>query len=139
MNKITISLLAAVVLAFAPAAVAQSLQTYFNFTTYGTQSGGAALADLTGHTIGNATICILLLSDSSLDDGSRQMLKEVGVWLRCNGEGIYGSRAWKIPGEGEMVNGKLKQMPFRTAVGFKVELNQPIVSASAGNDSPLKN
>jgi hypothetical protein len=37
-------------LALAPAAVAQSLQTYFNFTTYGTQSGGAALADLTGHT-----------------------------------------------------------------------------------------
>ena len=50
MKKITISLFAAVVLAFAPAAVAQSLQTYFNFTTYGTQSGGAALADLTGHT-----------------------------------------------------------------------------------------
>ncbi len=50
MKKITISLLAAIVLAFAPAAVAQSLQTYFNFTTYGTQSGGAALADLTGHT-----------------------------------------------------------------------------------------
>ena len=50
MKKFTISLLAAVVLAFAPAAVAQSLQTYFNFTTYGTQSGGASLADLTGHT-----------------------------------------------------------------------------------------
>ena len=50
MKKITISLLAAVVLAIAPAAVAQSLQTYFNFTTYGTQSGGASLADLTGHT-----------------------------------------------------------------------------------------
>jgi hypothetical protein len=50
MKKIIISLLAAVVLAFAPAAVAQSLQTYFNFTTYGTQGGGAALADLTGNT-----------------------------------------------------------------------------------------
>ena len=50
MKKIIISLFTAVVLAFAPAAVGQSLQTYFNFTTYGTQSGGAALADLTGHT-----------------------------------------------------------------------------------------
>ena len=29
--------------------------------------------------------------------------------------------------------------PFRTAVGFKVELNQPIVIASASNDSRLKN
>jgi len=50
MKKITISLLAAVVLAFALVAGAQSLQTYFNFTTYGTQSGGAVLADLTGNT-----------------------------------------------------------------------------------------
>jgi len=176
---------------------------------------------------GNAAICISLLPDGSLDDGCRQMLKEVGVWMRCNGEGIYGSHAWKIPGEGEIVNGKLKQlpggglrqqhadfkfspqdfrftigtngclyaycltvpapgtqlkitsfgtdakllagpvqsvsllggadklvwkqepdglvidcpkqMPFRTAVGFKVELNQPIVSASNRNDFPLKN
>ena len=50
MDKIIISLFAAVLLALAPAAVAQSLQTYFNFTTYGTQGGGASLADLTGHT-----------------------------------------------------------------------------------------
>lgn len=55
MKKNTVSLLAAVVLALAPAAAAQTLQTYFNFTTYGTQSGGAALADLTGHTIGTLT------------------------------------------------------------------------------------
>jgi alpha-L-fucosidase len=60
---------------------------------------------------GNAAICISLLPDGSLDDGSRKMLREVGVWMRRNGEGIYGSHAWKIPGEGEMVNGKLKQLP----------------------------
>jgi alpha-L-fucosidase len=60
---------------------------------------------------GNAAICISLLPDGSLDGGSRTMLKEVGVWMRRNGEGIYGSHAWKIPGEGEMVNGKLKQLP----------------------------
>lgn len=60
---------------------------------------------------GNAAICISLLPDGSLDEGSRQMLEEVGMWMRRNGEGIYGSHAWKIPGEGEMVNGKLKQLP----------------------------
>jgi alpha-L-fucosidase len=60
---------------------------------------------------GNAAICISLLPDGSLDEGSRKMLKEVGVWMRRNGAGIYGSHAWKIPGEGEIVNGKLKQLP----------------------------
>jgi alpha-L-fucosidase len=39
------------------------------------------------------------------------MLKEVGVWMRRNGEAVYGSHAWTIPGEGEMVNGKLKMLP----------------------------
>jgi alpha-L-fucosidase len=60
---------------------------------------------------GSAAICISLLPDGSLDNGCVTMLKEVGEWMRRNGEGIYGSHAWKIPGEGEIVDGKLKQLP----------------------------
>lgn len=60
---------------------------------------------------GNAALCISLLPDGSLDEGSLKMLKEVGIWMRRNGEAVYGSRAWKIPGEGEMKNGKLKMLP----------------------------
>lgn len=60
---------------------------------------------------GNAAICISPLPDGSLDEGSLKMLKEVGVWMRRNGESVYGSRAWKTPGEGEIVNGKLKMLP----------------------------
>jgi len=60
---------------------------------------------------GNAAICISILPDGSLDEGSINMLKEVGVWMRRNGEAVYGSRAWKIPGEGEIINDKLKMLP----------------------------
>lgn len=60
---------------------------------------------------GNAAISIAILPDGSLDEGSLKMLKEVGVWMRRNGEAVYGSRAWVIPGEGEMVNDKLKMLP----------------------------
>lgn len=60
---------------------------------------------------GNACICVSLLPDGSLDEGSLRMLKEVGVWMRANGQGIYGSKAWTIPGEGDVVNGRLKQLP----------------------------
>lgn len=60
---------------------------------------------------GNAAICISLLPDGSLDEGSEKMLKEVGEWMRKNGEAVYGSHAWLIPGEGEHVNGKLKMLP----------------------------
>lgn len=60
---------------------------------------------------GNAAICVSMLPDGSLDEGSLKMLKSVGEWMRRNGEAVYGSRAWKIPGEGEQVNGKLKMLP----------------------------
>lgn len=60
---------------------------------------------------GNAALCISILPDGSLDDGSLKMLKEVGVWMRRNGEAVYGSKAWVIPGEGEIINGKLKMLP----------------------------
>jgi Alpha-L-fucosidase len=60
---------------------------------------------------GNAALCISILPDGSLDKGSQKMLKEVGVWMRRNGEAVYGSHAWTIPGEGEIVDGKLKMLP----------------------------
>ena len=50
-----------------------------------------------------------ITSTSSLH--ASRMLKEVGQWMRRNGEGIYGSRAWVIPDEGQMVEGKLKTLP----------------------------
>lgn len=60
---------------------------------------------------GNAALCISLLPDGSMNEESQKMLKEVGNWMRINGEGVYGSRAWVIPAEGEMNNGKLKMLP----------------------------
>jgi len=60
---------------------------------------------------GNAALSIAILPDGSLDEGSLKMLKEVGIWMRRNGEAVYGSHAWKIPGEGEIVDGKLRQLP----------------------------
>ena len=60
---------------------------------------------------GATAICVGLRPDGSLDDGSRQMLGEIGQWMKINGQGIYGSRAWVKLGEGEMIDGKLKVVP----------------------------
>jgi alpha-L-fucosidase len=60
---------------------------------------------------GNAAVCVSLLPDGALDDGSLKMLQGVGEWMRRNGEAIYGSRAWVRPGEGEQDNGHLKMIP----------------------------
>ena len=60
---------------------------------------------------GNAALCIPMREDGSLDSGAVTMLQEVGAWMRRNGEAVYGSHAWKIPGEGEIVKGELKMLP----------------------------
>ena len=60
---------------------------------------------------GNACVCVSILPDGSLDEGSRKMLKEVGIWMRRNGDAVYGSRAWVIPGEGQTENGRLRMLP----------------------------
>lgn len=60
---------------------------------------------------GNAALSIPIRPDGSLEDECVKMLKELGVWMKRNGEAVYGSHAWKIPGEGEIVDGKLKMLP----------------------------
>lgn len=47
--------------------------------------------------------------DGSIDKECERMLKEVGQWMRINGEGIYGSKSWKKPGEGK--DGNLLRFP----------------------------
>lgn len=47
--------------------------------------------------------------DGSIDKECETMLKEVGKWMKMNGEGIYGSKAWIKLGEGK--DGKIRKFP----------------------------
>jgi alpha-L-fucosidase len=61
---------------------------------------------------GDYAVNISLKPDGALDEGSRQMLRETGAWMKMNGEGIYGSRAWVRFGEGPRnAKGKLRTLP----------------------------
>ena len=39
-------------------------------------------------------------SDGTIPEKERQLLLEIGNWLKINGEAIYGSNVWRISGEG---------------------------------------
>lgn len=39
-------------------------------------------------------------SDGTIPDEEQALLREIGAWLRVNGEAIYGTRPWKVFGEG---------------------------------------
>ncbi len=49
---------------------------------------------------GNLLMNIGPRSDGTIPDGVQQVLRDVGSWLKINGEAIYGTRPWKTFGEG---------------------------------------
>ena len=60
---------------------------------------------------GNAALNIPMRPDGSIEDACVTMLEKVGEWMDINGVAVYGSKAWKTLGEGELVNGKLRTLP----------------------------
>jgi alpha-L-fucosidase len=61
---------------------------------------------------GNYAVNVSLRPDGSLDTGSLKLLQDVGEWMKINGEGIYGSKAWAKLGEGATdASGKLRTLP----------------------------
>ena len=49
---------------------------------------------------GNLLMNIGPRSDGTIPDEVQQVLREVGSWLKVNGEAIYGTRPWNVFGEG---------------------------------------
>lgn len=62
------------------------------------------LADIVSKN-GNLLLNIPLKHDGTLDAGEEQVLAALGAWMDVNGEAIYGTRPWKVFGEGRPQDG----------------------------------
>jgi alpha-L-fucosidase len=49
---------------------------------------------------GNLMLNVSPKGDGSIPEDQQKVLAAVGEWLKANGEGIYDSRPWRVPGEG---------------------------------------
>lgn len=73
---------------------------------------------------GNLMLNIPVRGDGSIDELERAIVKEIGVWMQANSESIYGTRPWKIFGEGPQ-QGSTAAL---TAQGFNEGKGKPYTS-----------
>ncbi|MEO6734517.1 MAG: alpha-L-fucosidase, partial [Ferruginibacter sp.] len=63
---------------------------------------------------GNLMLNIPVRGDGTIDEKERKIVEGIGAWMKLNSESIYGTRPWKIFGEGPAQEGTAKL----TAQGF---------------------
>ena len=71
------------------------------------QSAGNVVKNLVENICRNGNLCLNISpkADGTIPDDQQAVLRGVGRWLKTNGEGVYGSRAWRLFGEGPSVEG----------------------------------
>ena len=61
---------------------------------------------------GNLLLSIPVRGDGTIDEDEVAFLEGLASWMHANGEGIFGTRPWKIYGEGPSVTGPVAQGQF---------------------------
>jgi alpha-L-fucosidase len=62
---------------------------------------------------GNLLLCVPPTPEGTLDEAETKALNDIGDWMAINGEAIYGTRPWKIYGDGPSVTEKQEKGPFQ--------------------------
>lgn len=70
---------------------------------------------------GNLMLNIPVRGDGTIDEKERKVVEEIGQWMKVNSESIYGTRPWKIFGEGPAQ----KSASQLTAQGFNEGKGKP--------------
>lgn len=74
---------------------------------------------------GNLLLSVPQRGDGTIDDKERKILEDIATWMAVNSEGVYGTRPWKIFGEGPVAEAS---NPLQ-AQGFNEGKHAPYTSA----------
>lgn len=81
---------------------------------------------------GNLLLNVVQLPDGSLPTEAMAFLTEMAVWMKINGEAIYGTRPWKIYGEGPTLpnSGTFNEEDKYTAQDIRFTLKGSVLYAT---------
>jgi alpha-L-fucosidase len=68
---------------------------------------------------GNLLLCIPPTPEGTLDEKETKALNDIGDWMAINSEAIYGTRPWKIYGDGPSVTEKQEKGDFHGIRDFR--------------------
>ena len=66
---------------------------------------------------GNLLLNVVQTPEGDLEPDVLAILEDIAAWIKVNGEAIYGSRPWKIFGEGPSLQGTDEKAPFQHIAG----------------------
>ena len=61
---------------------------------------------------GNLLLSVIQTPEGDMEQDMIAILEDIAAWISVNGEGIYGTRPWKVYGEGPSVNAAKEKGPF---------------------------
>ena len=73
---------------------------------------------------GNMLLSVPMRGDGTIDDKEEKILEDIAAWMAVNEEGVFGTRVWKIFGEGPVAD---SSNPLH-AQGFNEGKHQPYTS-----------
>lgn len=73
---------------------------------------------------GNLLLSVPVRGDGTIDEEEVKIVEGIGAWLKANGEAIYGTRPWKIFGEGPAID----HAPKIEAQGFNEGKGKPFTA-----------
>ncbi len=70
------------------------------------QSASNVIRSLVHNIARNGNLCLNISpkADGTIPEDQQAVLKEIGAWLKVNGDAVYGTRAWKTSNEGDRWN-----------------------------------
>ena len=78
---------------------------------------------------GNLLLNVPPRADGTLDRATEDILEDIGRWLDVNGEAIYQSRPWHIPGDGDVRFTQKGNMLYAIALAWPSDAGQLVIGA----------